>query len=701
MRGDVSAAASSVVAMMLGAALFVGVVGTMFYQTRDIDDNAESRLDAQFLQHKAHSLSDTLLSSPGYAADGGDWIDSDAAVDSTARLGLRNATGEHLDYAKFDNLRLAPFAANGTDGHLNYPEAVESLGLEDLDLGFHLRAFPTLRSVQEILRTGLRDQHMRVTYIADYERAQGGGAPAPDTGLTVGSLTCVVSPADARSLRFAVTVTNGGITSTQFHVNFGIDFDGGGTEDVVGVTNGFLTVPAPGTPTSDTIHLDVPALAGRSCTSATRVDLEVWDVSTKLRSQENVALASISGTPTATTKDLTLDTSRIYYTTQDLRFDYAGDVAHRDDLTLRIRAGDDATGAVLLTVAHEVPNGAGQRHIDIDAGTLPVGNYTAYLTFDATGVVATERLLIVSAAVDRYTPTGGSSNLQAQTPVAHEVDYLETLVEKFCPYRYDGTTESPLASPPTWAARCDGFKNETDDQPGDVFPDTKRALDDDLPDRLLDANGLPRYDLVDTLVVGSNVDHSAMTSGAAKHAVRDWVLGGGSLIVLGSADQQVQWLQPLFHAGIQSSSGGLSTPDETHPLLHVPDDLDYESYDHRDRTWRFTSGAEQYFTDVREQDSDPILTVSDPGDFGDGNIILTTWTPYDLVGAGAGTSQLESLRLINNLLNIGYRTLYLDYGPPIPEEVVVVPATNKATILHPQLGLVTLDLVVYVFPYYE
>ena len=89
------------------------------------------------------------------------------------------------------------------------------------------------------------------------------------------------------------------------------------------------------------------------------------------------------------------------------------------------------------------------------------------------------------------------------------------------------------------------------------------------------------------LVVGSDVDHNSMTSSAAKQTIRDWVYAGGFLIVFGSYQQAVQWLQPIFHSALDSASDPLLTPDTAHPILHTPNELDYVSFDSGGNIWEF------------------------------------------------------------------------------------------------------------------
>ncbi|MFA5944912.1 MAG: hypothetical protein WC876_10655, partial [Candidatus Thermoplasmatota archaeon] len=60
---------------------------------------------------------------------------------------------------------------------------------------------------------------------------------------------------------------------------------------------------------------------------------------------------------------------------------------------------------------------------------------------------------------------------------------------------------------------------------GDVYPDIKSYLDANLPSRLA------QYDII---IVGSGVEHSSLTANAVKDGIRDWVLAGGMLVMMGS-----------------------------------------------------------------------------------------------------------------------------------------------------------------------
>ncbi len=173
----------------------------------------------------------------------------------------------------------------------------------------------------------------------------------------------------------------------------------------------------------------------------------------------------------------------------------------------------------------------------------------------------------------------------------------------------------------------------------------------------------------------------------------------------------MNWLQPILHTGTKSSSGGVSVPDSAHPILHVPDELDYVRYNHQNQVWDFRGShdADILFTQVVAQGTspnyEPILAVSKPGaiqneDTGtSGTVVLTTWLPYDLFqGADNARKTTEGLKFVNNLLMMGYGDLYLDYGPPIPEKTNVIPAVRYAQIRHPDLAdPVQLSLNVFVF----
>lgn len=185
----------------------------------------------------------------------------------------------------------------------------------------------------------------------------------------------------------------------------------------------------------------------------------------------------------------------------------------------------------------------------------------------------------------------------------------------------------------------------------------------------------PEYDV---LVVGSDVAHNAFTPNDVKMAIRDFVdLYGGRLVVLGG-EQNRNWLDPLFRAGVRGGAVEVDTPDATHPILTVPNTIPWESFPTGGRTWDFTSDEADLFNAVLGSDDNHVLSVSAPGAFNrtsaDGRVILTTLRPYEMSGA-------SSFQFLANTLTYGrYRHVHLDFGPDIPTNIPIASATRTATM---------------------
>ncbi|MES2154234.1 MAG: hypothetical protein V4510_03785 [bacterium] len=683
------------------------------------------------LTGKARGLVNILLDSPGYGAGGTDWAPANdygagsSSADSVTRLGLMDAANPGvLSFAKMQNLRRAPYEANPSDGFVNYPEARTDLGLANENLNFHIRAYPTLPTVAQLLKTGTRDHNLRITYLGDIDVSQHvehQASGSPTDGMTATAPTCAVSPLMAspnpQDYRLSTVVTNGGTTTTQFSVLFTYKL---GTAQRAS-QNSNSPVLAPGA--SVTVSIDVPALSGTSCTVGSTIRVDVHDP-VSLSISASTTIATAVGGAVVAPKDLWLDSSKTYYINANgattgcsdpVTLNYDGsNLAKNDKMAARVVRSDGTqvypSSGTWSTFAAPAPD---QKKL-VAAGCLAEGSYTATLVYysgssptDADERV-TEEVIVTTGTLAAYSapgqdvPTGPDIYTPTEAAIV-ETGYLNTLVDKFCPFYFDSAADSPMAAPGTWSSRCSSFKGGMS-QPGDVFPDSKKIMDNDLPARLLNADGTPRYDIVNVLVAGSNIDQTAMTSQAAKGAVGDWVLGGGLLIVFGSTNQNVNWLEPIFHSAIRSSSGGIGVPDPGHPVLHTADQLDYPQYDNRDRVWNFNGQTAQdaaiLFTNIVVQGSDPVTTESNPGAMGDGAVILTTWTPYDVYDGSkdAGTTSLEGLKLVNNLLMQGYKDLFLDYGPPLPSATNVVPAMRIVEVQHPQFAdPLELSVILFVF----
>jgi hypothetical protein len=768
---------SSVVAFMVAGVLFMASVVAVLVATNNTGSKGTTdESSAAAMRIQARDLAGTVLTSPGFGASGVDWAEGanynghTLNAEHLDRLGLlddQSVQPNMLEYAKFQNLRRAKYAADPTDGYVDYREAVHSLGLDAAGLDFHVRAYPALQSVVDLLREGARDRNLRVAYVGDIDVQQTYATtppPSPTWGLGVSRPTCAASPVASNLYRIQSRVYNNGTVDTAFNGLFTYNLAGTGAESQN--TNTYL-VPAG---QSRPLYVDVPAASVkvgsgtvlRSCTAASTASVDVLDPLSNKVETGTVAFGAATGPAGFVTapRDLWLDTSKPSYVNSGASCDpvvvnYDGvDVAKNDRLALRVFNND--TGAQVLPAAGYYVTGTGAHATNdggfyiftapnpdqkktVTVGCLPPGPYRAILTYYTGGhpsesdLKVSERVLVTASALPAYAPAGTSTPTGTvyvgSGPAGIEAAYLDTLVDQFCPSVFDSKSASPLLgwTAANWDARC-AFKG-AQAQPGDVFPDSKKVMNDDLPARLLNPDGTPNYAITNVLVIGSGVDQNSMTSQSAKGTIRDWVVGGGSLIVFGSTEGNVNWLEPLFHSAIRSGGGGISTPDIGHPILHTPDELDdpAHNYDARGEVWRFNGQTAQVqqnestalFTNVivegDAQTGNPLLADSKPGAIGNGSIILTSYLPYDLYDDAAKSSQTssgpdacpgrttgacEAMKFIHNLLMSGYGDLYLDYGPECPQETNCIPEVRSAQIRHPDFtDPIQLQLNVFVFPH--
>ena len=698
--------------------LFLAGVGAVMVATRDVGTEATlNGTDALVMQQQALAIRDVLLNSPGQAVDANgnqvDWAeDADAGhADRVQRLGLLHAARRGLDFDKLVNLRGAPYAADDSDAYVNYEEARASIGLDAHGYDFHVRAYPSLRTVQELLDQGIRDTNLKVTYIGD---ATGGAeAEVAATGTTppMSTPTCAASPLDGRSLRIESVVTNNGQTDTQFHVAFDVTFGSNVFSDV-------QRAPLVAAGDGVAVYVDVPAAEG-DCDAVTEVSATLIDPSASLVTETWTPTWAAVGAAADTW--FTIDPDyEAYEASDDIVLEFAGNLqakhGNTDGESVSIQILDGATDVTPTSISTTMTVPKSNKPWEFDAFPASelggVGTYTVVFT-RANGEAVSDIIEVTSALPSNYIPPDGDASAPTtyaySDAAATEAAFIADLVDRFCPYEWDSQSASvaPVTwSPGTWSHRCNGaFAAHSSDKGalghyGDVFPDDKQLLGNELHRRLA-PGGTPSTSIVNTLVVGSDVDHNTMTSNAVKGAIRDWVtLAGGNLIVFGSEKQVVNWLNPIFKTKLDSSSNGLSTPDAEHPVLRVADDLSWNDFDERGRAWelRSSDGTANAFTKVVHDNSaeeNAVLAISDPGAFGDGTVILTSWLPYDLFNDGTNR---QGMMLVNNLLMQGYRDLFIDYGPEIPEGVQVLPADGRAQVFHPELErYITLTVRVYVF----
>lgn len=334
------------------------------------------------------------------------------------------------------------------------------------------------------------------------------------------------------------------------------------------------------------------------------------------------------------------------------------------------------------------PAGAQDFHIRI----YPVGlqsTYDASLSGLRVAYVA-DFLSLASVTVPLGTPTSllaaqanAQLNLSMAPTTANERAALQSLGVDFTDRIFITTAaptikvDMPLLLPDTPILTVLGVPLLE----GDVYPDIKVYLDNVFA---------PRLSEYDILVVGSGVDHSSMTANVVKDGVRDWVLAGGTLVVLGSASQSYQWLQPLFHTGVATVNGAASAPDVAHPLLKEPNELAWTSYDSHGRGWDIKSqGSGAHYDDfshVIVQGGEDVLAISKDGAFGDGRIVLTTYMPREIAGT---LGQPEAENFFENIALFTDRSnLYLDYGPTAPGDTPVSVAVRQSWLYDEVLGQV-------------
>jgi hypothetical protein len=686
-------AASPLVGLLIAAVVFSVAFGVLLSTSVDRDPGT-IRSQVAGLETTASVLARSLLREPGEG-----WYDGAACADGqpngeewqpdgVLRAGLGEETcaihggsGYHrLSYEKLSNLVFAQIEGNASNGALDYEEARESLGLAGTTTHFHLRSWPLLPPLDRRLELGQGDANLRALYVGDYNEVHGGVTETFLVEHLVGALDL------GTAAQLYVNVTNNGTSPTAFTVTFTVPTT---RSIIVEKHTGELASGA-----HQNVTLLVNKTAGWTWKNASDPHFEYAIRDPSKTVGEGRAAIAFPLTSGATRPILVLEAAQLEYQphggSANLDFVYdaldgSGDsnVAN-PGWSLRLR---DPTGTIVST-ATDLKDKGGTRSFTV-SGT---GTYHAELLDPGSDVVQADDVNVVASSLPRFEPEAAAGQWTPTASVLPEATFLDALLASFDLSVRDAAYVSPGISL---------------DSTGDVFPDDNRYLSDALPTLLRNATGAGSVANYNILVVGSNVDHNTLTSGNVKYPIRDWVEAGGTLVVLGSDEQAVQWLEPLFHTGLQLAGGGIGIPDPDHPILTTPNQLDIVALDDHGTAWRFNHEEEgSLFTHVVKAGQDDVLGVSNPGAFGLGRVILTSWQAFDAVlgdpqaacAPGALTPDCAGLQMLDNFITLAYRPLYIDYGPAIPTGGAVASATDIGIVFSPSFAQsIEVYVVLYVF----
>lgn len=656
LRRDRDAAAAAIAGFAVVVAIYaIAFVAFLSF----VEAPRGQQREGPVLEARADSGLLEVVTGEGRTSTGMAWYKD---ADKITRFGLaQEARPGHLDPDKLRNLTKGNMTRDGANALLDYEEARDALGL-GAGYEFHLRTHPVLSTLDE---AGLRPvRGLDVAYVGNFSQKNDAYSNYP-----VLNTSGYEDKGD--HVYVNVTITNNGSADTVFQVEFSVPLDDGYLVDTA--TTPLLAKDPDGSGPQEggkhTASLKLYKTSAWEWASSTnkKVSVKISDPSKKV-GDFSIDLSSVDMTSPAygTYAAVSASPGKLWYKTNQkpaIHFDlWEGDGDTKKNVDVKIWVNNSA-GSVASWQGQTSGNNKWTLPDTLAAGWY---NVTIHLLSDPT-FNGSDAFQVTDADVGDFT-SGGSNDIEQGSDSEYERGLLERLV--------------------------DGWVNRTyDDRGGDVYPDLKKVMNNDL------GSNLTNYDV---LVVGSNVDHTAMTSDAAKSAVKDFVLGGGLLVVLGSQDQQVTWLQPLFHATLTTSGESIGVPDPTHPILHVPEELAWQTYVDNGKTWEFNTDEDaSHFTHVivREGGGNKqkdVLAVSKPGHFGNGTIVLTAWTIFALTSPQSGDEALATM--YNFLLHaLGY--LFIDFGPSIPTYAEVASSTRLAAAPHPAVKdeQVLVRVVLYVF----
>lgn len=601
------------------------------------------------LGSKATQALEITVEEAGFTTDGSSaWHEN---PDDLQRFGLATTDDQNvLDWEKLQKLRDGKLQADDSNGEPDYPEVRAALGLE-ATTDFHLRTRPLFLPMES--SDWGPDPNIEVAYIAHGDK----GSSNP------GRISSTSTTATGDAAVWEVTVENTGDEPMVYKVTFEVETDADGE---ILVDDEYTRMMDPSA--TDTVEIsahEVDEWDGDTAhVNATVYD--AWSTEHDTHDFSEVSLPADDDGSTDVEHNLKVTSGTYSFDSKNPtlyldHYDHAGDRINDQG------SGPEANLSVVNPSGTEIVNTTvtleNNKALEWTCDACEeTGNYTATLMTPSHTRVAVDRFH--NASTERFpedkTPTGDAE---------YEMGLIGDVVEGF-----DNTTHEG-----------------EDHGDGDVYVDEQSVLSDHLTEHLSD---------YDVLVVGTNVGHNAMTSGNVKWPVHDWVNEeGGHLVVLGNDAPNTQWLEPLYGSGSTTASGGVSTPDPTHPVLHNPEELDYEAYDDHDTAWKLRSGADDYYTHVLQKESsgshtEDTLAVSEPGAFGDGSVVLASYNLSDLTDP---QKDEESKKFLRNMVLESYHMVFVDYGPEIPENVVVASKKRLAMVPHPTLPAEEVEVKVLLY----
>lgn len=253
---------------------------------------------------------------------------------------------------------------------------------------------------------------------------------------------------------------------------------------------------------------------------------------------------------------------------------------------------------------------------------------------------------------------------------------------------------------------------------GDVYMDWDELLLEMVPKNIHEYN---------VVLIGTDVDHLSLEQPEVAESIRDWVLAGGHLVVMGSEYHSTGWMDALW-GGIQDTEYHPSTGNDLdHATLRVPNRLDPTIY--LGRSLPFTPetyASYQHVLFALPDRHESKLAISDADALGAGGM---AWTGYQTrpvvyldeyipvpcktsLHTGTctpsprlhdGVTELpsdeingDSFKILENLIfNLHYQDYFVDFGPEPPSDLEVGRSRSVSHVEGASFVSVTVDVQVW------